>query len=207
LKSLQPASVDGVGLRRPARFGRMYRHRLVFAFRPAFGLNKRIFKSGVNHMRKLVVTTLLASLAILTATVINAAEDTPKAFLEKLYAAYTSPKHNGVDIDTDKAMARYFTPEVIKLMDKMFAAAGDGVPALDGDPFIDAQDWDIKSFAISVDQAGDANKAVGHVSFKNFDDNKSITLDLVRLKAGWRIDDIHWPDGTLRKLLTEPQPN
>ena len=43
--------------------------------------------------------------------------------------------------------------------------------------------------------------------FKNYDEEKSLTLDLVRLKSGWRIDDIHWRDGTLRKLITEPQPN
>ena len=36
---------------------------------------------------------------------------------------------------------------------------------------------------------------------------KSLTLDLVRLKSGWRIDDIHWRYGTLRKLIAEPQPN
>ncbi len=155
------------------------------------------------------LTALFAGLTMLAATLPRvAADETAKAFLDKLYSAYTASNHNGVDIDTDKALARYFTPEVIKLMDKMYAAAkksGD-VPALDGDPFIDAQDWEIKSFDITVDQAG-GDKATGHVRFKNFGDDKSITLDLVHLKPGWRIDDIHWSEGTLRKLLTEPQAN
>src|SRR5262249_28546240 len=111
-------------------------------------------------------------------------------------------------LDTDKELARYFSPDVVKLMDKMYAAAkkADEVPALDGDPFVDAQDWDIKSFDITVDQVGD-DKATGHVRFKNFEEDKSLTLDLIHVKSGWRIDDIHWSDGTLRKLLTEPQPN
>ena len=103
-------------------------------------------------------------------------------------------------------LAGYLSPEVITLMDQMYAASkkADEVPALDGDPFVDAQEWDIKSFDITVDQAG-ADKAIGHVRFKNYDEEKSLTLDLVHLKSGWRIDDIHWSNGTLRKLLTEPQ--
>lgn len=158
--------------------------------------------------RPLITATFLC-LAILTATVSGIAADaTAKAFLQKLYAAYTAPKQSGVPLDTDKELARYFSPEVVKLMDKMYAAAkkADEVPALDGDPFVDAQDWDIKSFDITVDQVGD-DKATGHVRFKNFDEEKSLALDLIHLKSGWRIDDIRWGDGTLRKLITEPQPN
>jgi hypothetical protein len=164
---------------------------------------------GESMSKQPVLAALVACLAMLAAMVPSvAAEDTPKAFLEKLYAAYAAPNKSGVNIDTDKALARYFSPEVIKLMDKMYAAAkktGD-VPALDGDPFIDAQDWDIKSFDITVDQAGN-DKATGHVHFKNLDAERSITLDLIHLKPGWRIDDINWGEGTLRKLLTAPQSN
>ena len=159
-------------------------------------------------MRKpLILAMIFAGLAMLAGTVAGA-EDTPKAFLDKLYSAYVGPNRSGLMVGSDKALARYLTPEVIKLMDKMYAAAkkADEVPALDGDPFVDAQDWDIKSFDITVDQAG-ADKATGHVHFKNSGEEKTITVDLVHLKVGWRIDDIHWSDGSLRKLLTEPQPN
>ena len=156
-----------------------------------------------------ILPAVFACFAILTAMAPSmAAEGTPKAFLETLYANYIGPNSKGVMSDADKALARYLTPDVIKLMDKMYAAAKklDEVPALDGDPFVDAQDWDIKSFDITVDQAGD-DKATGHVRFKNQDEEKSLIVDLVHLKAGWRIDEIHWSEGegTLRKLLTTPQ--
>ena len=156
-----------------------------------------------------ILMAVFAGFALLTATASSmAAEETPKAFLEKLYANYVGPNRKGVMSDSDKVLARYLTPDVIKLMDKMYAAAkkADEVPALDGDPFVDAQDWEIKRFDITVDQAGDDN-ATGRVHFKNQDQEKSLTVDLVHLKAGWRIDDIDWggSEGTLRKLLTTPE--
>ena len=160
-------------------------------------------------MRRPTLAVLVACLAMLTAMVPGAgADETPKAFLDNLYSAYVGPNRNGLMVESDEVLARYLSPEVIKLMDKMYAASkkADEVPALDGDPFVDAQEWDIKSFDITVDPLGD-DKATGHVRFKNFDKEKSLTLDLVRLKSGWRIDDIHWGEGWLRRLITEPQPN
>ena len=158
-------------------------------------------------MRKIpILAAMLAGLALLAALPGLAAGETPKAFLEKLYAAYVGPNRPGLMVASDKVLARYLTPEVIALLDKMYAASkkSDEVPALDGDPFVDGQEWDIKKFDITVDQSG-SDKATGHVSFRNYDQDKSLTLDLVHLKSGWRIDDIHWSDGSLRKLLTEDQ--
>ena len=40
------------------------------------------------------------------------------------------------------------------------------VPKLDGDPFLDAQEWEIENLAISV--KGDGPKATGEVAFDNF---------------------------------------
>ena len=100
------------------------------------------------------------------------------------------------------ALARYFTPALARLIDadaKAAAKRGD-VPALDGDPFIDAQDWEIDAFAIAVKDIG-PSKAVGTVKFKNIDKDVAVVLDLVKLKNGWRIDDIRAPSGSLRGLF------
>jgi len=149
-----------------------------------------------------VLLTCLAALPAMLPAV--AADETPKAFLEKLYAAYVGPNAKGVSYDSAKVEWHTFTPAVIALMNAMYKAAkkADDVPALDGDPFVDAQDWDIKSVTVTVDQT-EPDKATGHVSFKNLDEDKTVTLDLVHLKIGWRIDDVHWAEGSLRKLLTE----
>lgn len=135
-----------------------------------------------------------------------AADQTAEAFVNGIYSHYTGKNTKGVMIDTHKQLAKYFEPSLVALIEKDEAAAakaGD-VPSLDGDPFIDAQDWEIKSFDIKVDHQGD-DKAMATVKFKNTDEPKLIKVDLVRLKDGWKISDIVWngDEGTLRGLYTK----
>ena len=72
------------------------------------------------------------------------------------------------------------------------------VPKLDGDPFLDAQEWQIKDLAIAVTTEG--AKATGKVTFDNFGKRVAVTLDLVQTPAGWRVAEIKWPSGSLRGL-------
>jgi hypothetical protein len=74
------------------------------------------------------------------------------------------------------------------------------VPRLGADPFIDAQDFEISAVAITVRQQG-PDKAVGTVKFRNIVQNITLTLELVKLKDGWRIDDIRTSNGSLRALF------
>jgi len=39
------------------------------------------------------------------------------------------------------------------------------------------------------------------VKFKNFDEEKTITIDLLKTKAGWRINELNAPSGSLRALF------
>jgi len=70
---------------------------------------------------------------------------------------------------------------------------------LSGDPFIDAQDWEVKGLAIDLKEGGPA-RAVANVTFTNFGEARHVRLDLIKTAAGWRIDDIHWRQGSLRGL-------
>ena len=54
--------------------------------------------------------------------------------------------------------------------------------ATGADPFIDAQDFEIAAFAIDVKEPA-PGKAVGTVRFKNFNEDQTITLDLVKLQG------------------------
>lgn len=131
-----------------------------------------------------------------------AADQTPKDFLDAIYKTYIGKNAKGMPLDKPATM-RLFTPALRKAIDddSKRAAKRNEVPNLDGDPFVDAQDWDIKSFDISVqDKAPD--KATGTVKFDNDGDKKTITLDLVRSADGWHIDEITTADGTLRKILS-----
>jgi Protein of unknown function (DUF3828) len=131
-----------------------------------------------------------------------AAEQTPKDFLDAIYKKYIGKNAKGLPLDKPATM-RLFTPALRKAIDddSRRAAKRNEVPNLDGDPFVDAQDWDIKSFDISVqDKAPD--KATGTVKFDNDGDKKTVTLDLVKSSDGWHIDEITTADGTLRKILS-----
>ena len=153
-------------------------------------------------LRSLALALCLIGAAAPSAFV-SAAETSPKDFLAALYANYID-KGKGVDSTNPATIKRYLTPELGALLSKSLKAtkAGDA-PDLDGDPYIDAQDWQITGLAIAIAEKG-ADQATGTVNFKNFDEAKTIILDLKKTSAGWRIDDIHWPgdEGTLRKLLS-----
>jgi hypothetical protein len=72
------------------------------------------------------------------------------------------------------------------------------VPTLNGDPFVDAQDWEISKLSIDVTGSGDT--ATARVSFQNFGEAKRVLLELVKTPAGWRIADIKAPSGSLKAL-------
>jgi len=122
---------------------------------------------------------------------------TPEAFLRGIYTPYPNQDFKGQPF---WQVDRFFTPDLARAMeaDMREAKRRGEVPKLDGDPFIDAQDWDISKLAITV--KADGPKAVGLVSFENQGKPTQITLDLVRTGVGWRIADIKAPSGTLSEL-------
>jgi hypothetical protein len=122
---------------------------------------------------------------------------TPDGFLHAIYDPYLSTDFKGQPY---WEASRFFTPELAKLMedDMREAKRRAEIPKLDGDPFLDAQDWEIKNLAIAVEANG--AKAIGRVSFDNFGKRTEITLNLVQLPAGWRIADIKAPSGKLSAL-------
>lgn len=143
------------------------------------------------------MTRLLFALFALVATVApaSAAEQSAQAFLEAIYAQYRGDEHSapGVTLDKPAEIGRYFEPSLAALMvaDDAAAAKRDDVPTLDGDPFVDAQDWAITGLAIHFDSQ-DARAAQATVRFTNLKEPRTIRLALVHTKAGWRIADIIW---------------
>jgi len=129
------------------------------------------------------------------------AEPTAKEFVNAIYATYVGKDAKGMPLDRP-ATNRLFTPDLLKLIesDAKRAAKRHEVPNLDGDPFVDAQEWEISSFAVDIADSG-TGKAKAVVKFKNFDKDTAVALDLVQLKGGWRIDEIVGPSGSLRALL------
>jgi hypothetical protein len=125
---------------------------------------------------------------------------TPDGFLRAIYDPYLAADFKGQPY---WQVSRFFAPQLAQAIeDDMREAKRRGeVPKLDADPFLDAQDWDIKNLAISV--KADGPKATGQVSFDNLGKHTEITVDLVQLHAGWRIADIKAPSGSLSALYKQ----
>jgi len=125
----------------------------------------------------------------------------PQAFGENIYRIYLDKNGKGISLASDTIIRGYFAPPLAEAMIADFAEAekrGE-VPMLNGDPFIDAQDWEISNLKIAVKPSG-PNTAVATVAFVMFNEPRTVTLDLVNTRAGWRIAEIRSPSGSLRAL-------
>lgn len=143
--------------------------------------------------------------AIAAVATANAADTSAHAFLVAIYNAYKGKNGKGISLTSDAVIRRYFEPSLAALMikDMRDSEKKGEAPALDGDPFIDSQDWEIESFDIAMRETA-PNKAAGTVTFESFGKTVTVVLDLVKPKEGWRVADITWQrDGqteTLRGL-------
>lgn len=148
--------------------------------------------------------TLLAAMAVAlwaVATATGFAQGTPQAFLEGIYKPYLAKESKGTSLSTDAEIRRHFASPLADAIIKDFNAAAkrQDVPLLNGDPFIDAQDWEISDLRIDVKMAG-AKWATGTVRFTNMKERETVTLDLVLTADGWRIGEIRSRSGSLRAL-------
>ena len=124
------------------------------------------------------------------------------AFVSAIYNSYTTGSKDGVWIDSGRKLRRYFEPVLAKAMNKDLekAAKHHEVDKLDSDPFIDAQDFDIKHFDVAIKDTA-PGKATATVTFDNFGKQETIVLDLIAIKSDWRIYDITWPRDIEPKTL------
>jgi hypothetical protein len=137
--------------------------------------------------------TMLGGVCAIVAMPAFAAGTSALAFVTDIYSGYKGKDAKGRPLDNERAIRRYFEPSLAALMikDQKIAAKRGEVGLLDGDPFIDAQDWDIADFDISVADTA-PGKARATVKFTNLGKPATVTLDLVVVKNEWRIGDITW---------------
>jgi Protein of unknown function (DUF3828) len=133
--------------------------------------------------------TLMTTTLVLFAMPALAADSSATAFITGIYDSYKGSGAKGLPLDSESAVRRYFEPSLANLIIRDRKKAHGEVGALDGDPFIDAQDWNIDKFDIEVADAG-PGKAKATVKFTNLDQPAAIILDLVKIKNDWRISDI-----------------
>jgi Protein of unknown function (DUF3828) len=174
--------------------------RCLFLRRGFISLNTQM------NRRLIVLLGMFGAIAALAA--VHAADPSALNFVTAIYNAYKGQGGNGIALDTDAELRRYFEPGLAALIskDRKDAADQGEAPALTGDPFVDAGDWNIVAFDIDITDT-EPGKATATVKFDNDEKPTVVVLDLVKLKEGWRISDITWQhEGqteTLRGLFTQ----
>lgn len=143
------------------------------------------------------IILVLGSVLPLAALAQQPLQQTAQAFLDDLYAPYRAKGFNGQPYTRAE---RFFEPTLAAAMQRDYQLAQrNGVPpTLNGDPFVDAQEWEVTNLSIRVTSSGE--QATAMVSFMNFKQKKTLAVELVRTGAGWRIADITGAGGSLRTL-------
>jgi hypothetical protein len=125
----------------------------------------------------------------------------PNALVADLYRVHNQ-KHSPFFQTRSRALLyKYFEKSLADMIWKDAVNSKGEVGAIDGDPLYNAQDMDIKKFAIGEPGYGDG-KARVNVTFENFGQKKTIVFILINGRTGWRINDLDYSDGdTLRGYL------
>ena len=133
-----------------------------------------------------------------------AADASALAFVTSIYDAYKGKDSKGIPLDSARTVRRYFEPLLAALInkDRAIAARRGEVGLLDGDPFIDAQDWEIANVDIAMRDTA-PGKASATVKYTNFGKPSAVVLDLVKIKNDWRVSDIAWQRDEAPKTLHE----
>lgn len=108
----------------------------------------------------------------------------------------------GFDPAAVKAKRRWFTPGLMAVLHKELKRPQnpDEVPYVDGDPFTNSQEPVTSKRVGAAKRAGEGIEVALHLEGEGFKRDFQVILKLE--KAGWRIDDLRYDDGTtLRGFL------
>ena len=151
-------------------------------------------------MNKIKITSaiVICLLAMQTSGLRAQAVRSPDALVADLYRVHNHKQSPFFQTRSRAALYKYFTRNLADMIFNDAVKSKGEVGVIDGDPLYDAQDMEIKKFAI-----GKANyengKARVTVRFENFDEKKTIVFLLIKTSAAWRIDNIDYGGGrTLR---------
>ena len=123
-----------------------------------------------------------------------AVHSSPEALVSDLYKQREN-NHSPFSQTKDRGLVnKYFSERLAQLIWKDAVSSKGEVGALDFDPLYDAQDFEIKNFALRKSKS---EKEIAEVvaSFENMGSKTEITYSLVLTKGGWKISDIKYKDG------------
>jgi hypothetical protein len=125
----------------------------------------------------------------------------PNALVTDLYRQHDRKRSPFFQTRSRALVDKYFEKSLAALIWKDAVTSKGEVGALDGDPLYDAQDMEIKKFAIGKPSYENGQAKV-NVTFENFGKPKSFMFILVNGRSGWRINNIEYGEGrSLRGYL------
>lgn len=128
---------------------------------------------------------ILFAFAAAAAPAPAAAAETPRRFVERVYAGYRDP-----DFSPLKRPERVFAPPLVTAIREEARASRGEVGFMDADPLCDCQDP--AGMRPSVTEAARTGPAAARVrvALHFGSETRNLSLKLVRTAAGWRIADI-----------------
>jgi Protein of unknown function (DUF3828) len=126
----------------------------------------------------------------------------PVSTVEPLYAPYVAGENPPMDL-LEKAPWTAETRELLRRALELSNQRNEPLPAIDFDPIVDGQDWEITDVAVALTEEPADGKAEVTASFKNFGENVSLIYELKEEGGGWRVDNIRGAHWTLRQLLAD----
>ena len=130
-----------------------------------------------------LVTFAAGLFLALTGMVTAQVFDSPSALLEAFYQPYFTN-----DFAEDESAFRSAALNGLYAADEARTPVGE-MGALDFDPYIDGQDYEIDNLVIG-EPVLSGNNAQVNVSFDNFGRPTKLSYDLVFENGGWKIDDV-----------------
>ena len=151
--------------------------------------------------RFIVIAVLALSLCGLRAETKSTAAVSPAKVVTDLYNAHRGKADPLRYPESKKFLGGYFEKGLLSLYLRDQAQSQGEIGKLDFDPLYDAQDFEIKGFAVAVVKQQKDSAEVA-ASFKNMGTNTKIVFMLSNTAQGWRITDIHYSSGgTLKGIL------
>ena len=148
-----------------------------------------------------------AALATLIAVTTNAAPvsaqvPAARAVVVDLYKAHNTKRNDPFFQSKRRSLVdKYFTKTLADLIwnDSVTSQKNNEVGVIDGDPLYDAQDTEIKRFAVGT-AVVKGNSGTVPVTFTNFGKKKKIDFRMKKVGGVWKVDDIDYggETGTLR---------
>ena len=133
----------------------------------------------------------------------TAAPKTPDALVADLYRAQKLKRGPFFQTRSRALVDKYFTKSLGDLIWKDARTSKGEVGAIEGDPLYDAQDMEIKKFAIGKPDIDGTNAKVA-TTFENFGEKKTIIFLLTKGATGWRINDIDYGGGRTLSSFFKP---